>query len=237
MKKILFVLLILIVIAILAAGYLGLIPAISAMLGTNKAKDLGVKYSQENLTAANEKTKVEIKELPSGANADKSLTYEGSHPAELTLSSEEITAMVNNSKWKYNPLSQVQVKINPDGSAEASGYIDFNAAKSYALALGVSTADIDSALKKFPIPTTKFPFYVKLTGSVTNNQIDMNVANLKLGNIPVPTGLISTYSPAATSFIESKYLSNTPIKVEKIENQAGKAYFKGNLPNSEFTAR
>ena len=237
MKKLLLIVSTLIILLILALSYFGLIPVVSTAFGFNKPKDLGVSFSPQNLDQANQKTKVSIETLPDQTSIEKSLIYQGSHSTQMTLSSEEITAMANNSKWKYNPLSQVQVKINGDGTAEASGLIDFNSARQYALALGVSSKDIDLALEKFPIPTTKFPFYLKGTGGVENNQIQLNVTSLKLSNIPIPSNLINTYSPQAISFIEDKYLGSGSIKVEKLENQAGKIYFKGDLPDKELTVR
>jgi len=237
MKKFLLIVSILIILLVLVLSYFGLVPGISTAFGFNQPKDLGVKFSPENLNQANDKTKVTIETLPSDTNIEKSLIYLGSHNAEMSLSSEEITALANNSKWKYNPLSQVQVKINPDGTAQASGLIDFKSARQYALALGVSSKDIDQALEKFPIPTTKFPFYIKATGSVENNQIQINVTSLKLANFPIPSNIINTYSSPAVSFIEDKYLSTGSIKIEKLENQAGKIFFKGSLPDKELTVR
>lgn len=237
MKKILVIFTIIILIPIIVLGYLGVMPGISSAFGTNKPKNLGVNYSQQDLDSGNQKTQVEIASLPQSNSISESLIYQGQHQVEMTLSSQEITAMANNSKWKYNPLSQVQVKINNDGSAEASGYIDFQTAKSYALSFGVSATDIEKALEKFPIPQTKFAFYVKGKGSVNNDQIKLDIDQLKLANIPVPSNIVNQYLAPALNFVESKYLSNDSVDIEKLENQNGQAYFKGTLPDKELSVQ
>lgn len=237
MKKLLIILTILVIIPVLTLGYLGLVPGISDAFGTNKPKNLGVQFSSQDLDQANQKTQVEISSLPESTLVGKSLVYEGQHEAELTLTSQEITAMANNSKWKYNPLSQVQIRINPDGSAEASGYIDFNTAKSYALSFGVSSNDIDKVLEKFPIPQTKFPFYIKGAGSVNNDQIELDISNLKLANIPVPANIIDQYLQPALSFVEDKYLNNDSVNIQTLENKNGQAHFKGTLPDKELSVQ
>lgn len=237
MKKLIIILSIIVIIPVLTLGYLGLVPGISDAFGTNKPKNLGVQFSQQDLTSGNQKTQVEISSLPESTSVGKSLVYEGQHQAELTLTSQEITAMANNSKWKHNPLSQIQVRVNPDGSAEASGYIDFNTAKSYALSFGVSSDDIDKVLEKFPIPQTKFPFYIKGTGNVNNDQIELDISNLKLANIPVPTNIVDQYLQPALSFVEDKYLSNDSVNIQTLENKNGQAYFKGTLPNKELSVQ
>lgn len=235
MKKLLLILLFLVVVVGLGLGYLGVVPILSSVMGSNKPKDLGVTYSEQDLQQAQAKTKVQGETLTQADNPTGSgLVYEGTQSAELTLTSQEITALANSSRWKYNPLSQVQVRINEDGSAEASGYLDFQAARQYAVALGVTSQDIDAALEQYPIPTSKLPFYVKLTGGVSNNDIEMNVMNVKLANIPVPAGIIDTYAPEAARFVENTYLRQESIDIETLENQAGQVYLKGTLPEKEI---
>jgi hypothetical protein len=231
MKKLGLTIIILVIAITLTAGYFGLITPLSNAMGTNKPKDLKVTYTSQDLTDANSQTKVSFDNL-TDTSASQSLQYIGSHPAEINFTSSQLTAMANNKRWRYDPLSNVQVKINTDGSAEASGLIDFTTAVSYVKALGVSSSDIDAALAKYPLPKTSFPFYVKLTGNVQNNQISTNIQKLELGRIPVPANIVNQYLQPAIDFVESRYL-NSSIKIETLENRAGQAYFKGELPNVE----
>lgn len=240
MKRIfLLVLFILIVAPLLVGGYFGLIPGLSTVFGADKPRDLQVVASEQALNSASDKTQVEViaqtaDNLAEGeASASQTLRYEGSHPATMTLSSEELTSMAQNSRWQFNPFSQLQIRINPDGSGEASGYIDFAAAVNYVKAFGVSQADIDAALAKFPIPQTKFPFYLALTGEVSDNQISANVSKLELARIPVPTGIVNQYLEPATSFVEQNYLNGQAVSVNKLENREGQVYFDGTLPDKE----
>jgi len=237
MKKIFLTLFLLIIITpVLIGGYFGLVPGVSALFGSNKPRDLGVSPSAEALSSGNQKTGVALAALPADTSMEQSLQYVGSHEVEMTLTSAEITSMANNSKWAYSPISAVQVRINPDGSAEASGLIDFNAAVNYAKALGVSSSDIDKALSKYPVPRTKFPFYLKGTGHVANNQISLDLTSVELARIPVPVGIVKELTPGATSFVESKYLGEgKAVSIDTLENRSGQVYFKGTVPDQELT--
>lgn len=236
MKKVLLLILGLIVIVpLLLATYLGFVPGLSHVFGFDQPKNLGIVANEQALAEANAKTKVELVSLPASDDPAQSLRYEGSHEVTMTLSSEELTSMVQNSRWKYNPLSQVQVRVNPDGSGEASGYVDFSTALAYLKKFGVSQSDIDAALAKYPIPQSKFPFYVAMTGEVTDNNISASVSKLELARIPVPTGIVNQYLPAATSFVERTYLNGQVVSVKKLENRNGTIFFEGTVPDKEMT--
>jgi len=232
MKKFLIIIILIISIVILLIAYFGFIPGLSSIMGTNKPQNLNVSYTQQTLETASQKTKVEI--IESSKQTSNEINYIGKHAVEINLSSNEITALANNSPWKNNPLSQVQIKINQDGTAEASGYIDFETAKSYALSFGVSTNDINSVLNKFPIPQSKFPFYLKASGNVSHDKINLNLSSAKLANIPVPANIIDQYLDPAINFIEDKYLSSESINIETLENKSGEIYLKGDLPDQEL---
>lgn len=236
MKKILLILVVvLVVVPVLVGGYFGLVPGVSAMFGSNKPRDLGVEASTADLESGNTKTGVELGTAIDGSL--KGFVYEGGHEVEMSLSGAEITAMANNSRLRGNPFSQVQVRINKDGSGEASGYVDFGAAVEYAKALGFSSEQVDKALAKYPVPRTKLPFYVKLSsGSVHNDQISADVAKVELARVPVPGGIVEQAVPAALSFVESVYLSSDSIDIETLENREGQVYVKGVLPDRELVA-
>ena len=60
-KFLLFLLLIIILIPVFALGFMGFVPGLSAILGTDKPRDLGIKYSQEDLKSIRSKSHIEYK--------------------------------------------------------------------------------------------------------------------------------------------------------------------------------
>lgn len=109
--------LLLILAPILVLGYFGFIPGVSNLFGSNKPRDLKIRYTEENRLAARAKTKVEYGELSADTPASTSLVRTGSRPVKFEMSSAEVTSLMNNRPWKYFPYSDVQVKFNADGSA------------------------------------------------------------------------------------------------------------------------
>ena len=91
-----------VLLGVLTAGYLGFVPGVSDVMGTNKPIDLGVKYSSSDLDSVGQKI------------ADINLESE---VAELHLTSSELTAMVASMSEgsEQFPLEQVQVKLSETG--------------------------------------------------------------------------------------------------------------------------
>lgn len=234
MKKIVLIVVTLLIIFLAVLLYLGWLPGLSSVLGTNRPQDLGVQATSQDLEQAAKKTNVAVLPLPAGMS--NNLVYEGSHSVEEKFSSEEITALANSSRWKYNPLSEVQVKINEDGSAEASGYIDFATAHGYLESLGVNPQQLESVVNKYHVSRLKLPFYVKARGEVNQDQVSLQVDDLRLARLPVPAAIITSYLDPAIEFIEYQYLSNDAVNIDKLENQGGEVYLRGSLPDKEMSA-
>ena len=77
MKKILLRVLIPILVIVLIIGYLGFIPGISNLFGSNKPKDLVVKYTLADLESAKKKTNFKFTELNSNLPPKDSIIFNG----------------------------------------------------------------------------------------------------------------------------------------------------------------
>ena len=127
MKKLFKIIGIIIVIFIIGVvlflGYLGFIPGVASLFGSDKPRDLGVTWSNDDYVAAHKLTKVEIKTATGQIPDKESIISYGSHAAKLSLTDAAITAIINtnSSNWKYFPVTNVQLKIAADGSAQISG--------------------------------------------------------------------------------------------------------------------
>ena len=112
-----------IVIAILVVGYLGFIPGVSDLMGTNKPRDLGVKYSEANYASGLAKVPGAQVINPEYLCVTCAYTSTGSIPVKTSFSNEEFTSMINKRNSKVGPLREGQFKFNADGTVEASGLI------------------------------------------------------------------------------------------------------------------
>lgn len=84
---------------------------------------MGVTYTDEDVKQSYLKNGVVAEALPKTENVNQSIRYEGKKEISFNLTQSEITALINNEKWQYMPVSNVQIKINSDGTGEASGVL------------------------------------------------------------------------------------------------------------------
>lgn len=230
MKKLLLVLII--IILVVAGGIFYLL----------QPKNLGISYAQADQAAIYQKlgTKFEALTPNTATTGGKSLIFSGSHPVDQTFSSQEITAAADNRHEQYSsfPFDKVQIRVNTDGSVEGSGMVQLNDLIGYLVDLGVSEELINQGVTKFKIPNTNLPVYLKVSGSITNNQSSLTVANAQIANISVPSDLINQYGPALNGLVEMVIKDRQPsYNIETLEVVNGQVHFKGAAPDKEQALR
>lgn len=236
MKKIFSFILILLLLLIFILGYLGFIPFLSAVFGTNKPKDLGIKYSDSDKTAAVEKLQVKYSQLSPNAK-EKGLILKGFHPVDKTFSSQELTALADTRQKQFGlfPFKNVQIKINKDGTVEGSAVLEFNTAVDFLQDLGVSLKQINQAVEKFRILKGEIPVYLKVSGDVSNNVSNIAVKSVEISKIRVPQPLVNLYGQNLNNLVEDILAKRKPhydIKSLKIED--GQVHFAGTSPDEEW---
>lgn len=222
-----------IAIIILVAGFAGFVPGLSTVLGTNKPKDLGQSVTLEDSAIAQEKLGVVVVELPKETSIENSYQLSGQREVQLTLDSKEGTAIMNNRTWKYYPFSNMQLRINPDGTIETSGMVSMSTFMDYANSLGYSTDDVEKALNEYHIPKINMPFYVKGTGSIVDNVVSINVQSFQAGRISVPSGILSTNMNRINSFAQDVISRQNGFSAKKLAVEGEKLVFDGTLPAQE----
>jgi len=89
-------------------------------MGADTPRDLSVKATASSLSSANSKLGVTFSTLPADTVGAASLSETGSHPVTVTLTSEEVTTLLNDhsAKWKYYPIDNIPVRINPENNQD-----------------------------------------------------------------------------------------------------------------------
>ena len=142
------------VVSVGTAGYFGLIPPISALLGTDKPRDLGFKYSEKDFKSGFERSKVKHQALPKESTVQ--IAHFGKHNVEGSWTNAELTSAAQHVEWKMFPFKDVQIRINSDGTAEASGVLVFERISGWATAIGVSQ-DPSSRARKLRSAASRSP--------------------------------------------------------------------------------
>ena len=186
LKGVVVTLVILVLVVVLGLGYLGFIPGVSSIFGADKPKDLGVSFTPADLASAKAKVGRQITELQPNLPAAESLKFSGQKAVDVSLTQSEFNAYIND-KWEYYPVTDVQVKISPDGIAEASGILRIDRFHGLAEALQVPQ-DVRNSVKDYIkyVPGNP-PFYVKGKAEVVNGQITtLDFPEVQLGKLPLP---------------------------------------------------
>ncbi|KKT30810.1 MAG: hypothetical protein UW16_C0005G0030 [Microgenomates group bacterium GW2011_GWC1_44_10] len=218
MKKLLIGLVILFILVIAGLSYLGLMPFLSGFIA--KQVDLGIKADPAFVTAFESKYGV------SNGTGKVSL--------DVYLSSAEVTSIfaVWEERDKYFPLHNVQIRFNPDGTGEASGFLRVSTAISLAKNLGYSDSDIETGKKYVQYVAGDLPFYVKGTGGMTSNVLSINPSTFQIGRVTVPESITNPVAVAVGDMIERRLSQIGGANIQEANFKSGSFSFVGSVPET-----
>jgi len=219
-----------VVIIILVGGYFGLVPGVRAIFGSDKPRDLGVVASAASFRTASDK--LGLTREDANAASSGSVSYQGSHQVNVSLTNEELSSLFQQGTWKrtwkLSPIADgFQIKTNQNGTVEVAGMLDLSKLNGYLGATGFN--DIKSYTSKFGVLPNEIPFYVDGSGSVTGNKVSLNVTEADLGRIPLPTDSASLQ--AIESFVERRISGIPGLNIASLDFADGKANLKGTIPS------
>jgi len=235
MRRLLLALVLVALVAGLALGYLGFVPVVATVFGSDRPRDLGVAWTEADLASARAKTSVRLEQLPPGA--EPSLVYEGSRPINATFTAAELTALLNSAgTWRDQPVADCQVRINADGTVEGSGILLMDRIDGYAAATGLDRAQVDELLGRFSWVRTNPPFYFRVQAQVGNNRLSGQIYELQIGRMPVPGGYIEKHNGDLLAFMQGRYTAVPGLRADQVTFGDGTMVFRGTLPAVERTA-
>jgi hypothetical protein len=233
MKKLMTGIIVLVIIGLavlFAAGYfLGNVPIISGLLGTNKSVELGVTISADVAQTGlkNMKMPTSIQDLQAiAANPQSAKTV------KATLSQEEVSSLLALGDIPDFPLKLTQVRFNPDGTAESSGVLDTAVLKTFLKNNGIGKDVIDQ-INSYMKVDGKVNYYTKGTCKIENNRVSLDITSLQIGKVEVPGNVISQNSGAVSGFVSQSLVSNG-FNVRKLTTGNGKVDIDADRPLSSL---
>jgi len=221
----------LVVIALLVLGYLGFVPGLSSLMGASTPRDLGVHYTAQDVESFHAKTGIDYTTISSDAAPKDSLKLTGSKPVNGTMTSEEMTAMVNDidSKWKYYPVSNTQIKISDDGTVEMSGILDMDVLNEYAEATNMPESYREVINNYSGLFPTNPRFYVKTNGYIEDGNVNGDELEVEIGRVQIPQDVLDNNMEAIQSFVEERLLAEG-VDANSASFDGGKLTFNGSIP-------
>jgi hypothetical protein len=233
MKKFLLILLLVLVLGI-GGGYIYIKNKLNSLSDSVHAQvDLGVNESSDTIYTLYDEIGY-VNNLKGETPMTGELVFEGGIPLDRTFSQKEINSWISSweETWNGIPFENLQVRINSDGSVEASSLISVDKAEEIGKTLGYSSEQIDKAksyLKYIPDP---LPLYAKGSASIYQNEMDISVESFKVANSNLPSSLASAVGEVIEDVIErARNMSDdTDIQMATVSEQG--VLFKGTVPAS-----
>ena len=230
MKKVYIVIIAVVVVLVLVAGYLGFVPGLSYLLGASSPRDLGVRATPADFASASTKLGRTVTKLDSGVAVDKSAVYVGSHPIDIQLSSEEFTATRQQGIYEYSPFGKdFQAKFNSDGTVEMSGVWIRDHIASYGKAFKINDAEIQTLTDGLNKYQSDPAFYLKGTVTITNNVPDIKIQDAQLGKVPIPTTVVP--NDAVNQLVQETIQHIPGLSIDSLSISNGKMHIKGTYPD------
>lgn len=232
---------------VLLFGWMGLMPIVSMLMGPAEPQNLGVQYSTVDLRQLEAKTGVVFsppspaKPLPSsggpssgqsthpaGPGADSPTLPTGKH-LDLTLTQEELSAILNKMGAGWLPLRNVQVRLGV-GSAEVSGKLDASRIADFLKSVGVRAGKIEKFQQVAGWALAMgddVPVYLRATGGVQDSFLNGQIDSLRIGNLEIPQAQLAEWTKGG---VHSPVKGNERFSIQQLTLQNGGMKFVGTLP-------
>jgi hypothetical protein len=225
---------------IIAGGYFGFVPGLNVLFGSNHPRDLGIRFASEDTLTVQRKVGVRLVGLPKETPVTASIKWSGETTVSYSLTSEELSALVNNRPWVYYPFKDLQVRITEEPTpvgpiVEAAGLIDTSKVFSFLEALGSDPSKLRNQWRRIPIKLRHIPFYIKGSSSISEGIIDLAIYQVEIGRFPVPQELVARSQGIALDFLRELFLKIPGLNINRLEFSDGMLIFDGTLPEEEAT--
>lgn len=194
-----------IVIGLLILGYMGFIPGLSDLMGTNVPLDLNIKYTSKDYDSASAKLGVTITTLPPNPPPSDSITIKNLKPVTTTLNSAELTALANElaQKWKDSPVKNVQIRVNKDGTVEIVGVIILERYDGFAEAVKIPASFTNRVKPIMTLIRVDPALYVKFTLAINEGKSSLDISKLKIANVDISPDDIGQIESSLTAYLDA----------------------------------
>jgi hypothetical protein len=230
MKKLVIILSVIVGLAIIiyfVAGYfLGNVPVASALLGTNKPRNLGVNISVDNAYAGLKDFKCPSTPQDVAAIVMNPKSYT---TVKATLTNEEASSLLSLGSIPDCPFKETQIKFGPDGNAQVSGVLDVDSLQNFLKDMGVSGDNLNTIMS-YAKNAKYLNFYVDANCSIVNNRVTGKINTVQVGRINIPDSVIQNNGTIG-NYVSSALTSNG-YNIRKLTISEGKVNIDMDRPLS-----
>lgn len=210
--KIIAVLLIMgIILTAIAATGVFYVPGFSDALGTNTPRDLGIKSDPAKFNALLFRENVKLTGPASRYSLDANIRYGQSAPMDATVTSEELTSMMQATNNANGPLKNMQVRLGSNNQMEISA---------------------DADLQKFGYPL-KGPVYLKGTFEKGgSNSVNITLTEGSLGLVPAPGNFLQQGEAGLEETVNRQLAAMPGLRIDTLSIENGQLHYTGAFPQT-----
>jgi hypothetical protein len=226
-----------VLVIVLVAGYFGFVPGVSNLFGSNKPKNLGTTFTAQDYKSAISKTGVQFLNNTDTVSLDKSQkTYGPAKAVSFDLTPAETLALLNDKAHGPDfPISDWQLRVNPDGTAEISAVLNIADLDKYAAANGATSEgsqQLLDAVKKAGVITKEVSFYMKGDAAVTNGQLSFETTSFKIGNLSISADTVNSNKSNIVDYFNTHKNVVPGFTIKNLSIVNGKIHFDGTVPST-----
>ncbi len=201
-------------------------------------KDLGIKYTDADYQSVLAKLDYIKDAIPTGDSRDDyAYTYGKTTNIETEFTSAEITAFINTDRPSYYAVKNVQVRINSDGTIDASGIVNVDYFLSEVLSGKFSREQIVKEIPALGFLPGSVNLALNFDGGIINNKASGSINSAEVQGIPIPTEYVNSDEAISTvtgglNDMLTKNSSKSGSVFEKLAVENEKIVLKGQFPSS-----
>lgn len=189
------------------------------------AKDLGVKYTMDDYNSIINKLNYKTNNIISG---EYDVNYGPVKNVDMTFTSEELTAFVNENNPGVNKLKNFQLRINNDGTIEIVCNINIDYLLNDLLDSKYSKEKIENEIPAIGILPDNVNLYIHFSGTVVNNKLDLNIETISIQGMRIP------YSFISDNKVRYEIESSVNNRISEFNIETGSNFNRISIDNSQI---
>lgn len=199
------------VLTLVAASGIIKIPILTELLGADKPRNLIGEVEPNLYKDALVKGEITLTDEADQYCLICDITYEDFSPMDITISSAELSSLLQATNKNLGPLQEIQIKLNDNNQVEMSAYLD---------------------LKEYGYD---FSGPVYTAGSIVKSEsskIAIEIQKVEVGILSIPEKYIKQGEEGLNVLINSQLEKMPDLKIDLLEISDNALHFKGDYPKT-----
>ncbi|NOQ68057.1 hypothetical protein GQ568_01285 [Patescibacteria group bacterium] len=213
-KKIIIVILLLLtggILTLAAASGIIKVPFLSSLLGTDKPRNLIGEVDPNLYKDTLIKGDITLTDEIDKYCLTCDISYEDFNPMDITISSAELSSLLQATNSNFGPLKEIQIKLNDNNQVEMSAYLD---------------------LKDYGYDFSGPVYAAGIIAKSDSSNLAIEIQRVEAGILSIPEEYIKQGEEGLNILINSQLAKMPDLKIDSLEISDNSLHFKGDYPKT-----